>query len=233
MNKDEQYPLPTITHDLHPQRFAMAAGALIGVFGCGGCARDVMPLVEAIRLDAAQACFVDRAPETSKLNGYDVLSEQEFMQHNCGPKFFLIAINDSRIRERIAKNLEGHATPLSIAPKSSPVYHETRIDEGTIISEYCLVGSNVTIGKHVHINMISSVSHDCILRDYVTLAPRVTCNGNVTIEDHAYIGAGATIKQGIKIGAGATVGMGAVIIRDVPSGQTVVGNPGRPLLRRS
>ena len=32
--------------------------------------------------------------------------------------------------------------------------------------------------------------------DTLTFAPGVKCNGNVLIEDHAYIGTGAVLKQG-------------------------------------
>ncbi|HKI65822.1 MAG TPA: DapH/DapD/GlmU-related protein [Solirubrobacterales bacterium] len=45
----------------------------------------------------------------------------------------------------------------------------------------------------------------------------------------ASIGSGATILGGIRIGAGATVGAGAVVTRDVGPGETVAGNPARPL----
>jgi acetyltransferase-like isoleucine patch superfamily enzyme len=53
----------------------------------------------------------------------------------------------------------------------------------------------------------------------------VKCNGNIHIEDHAYIGAGAVIKQGtpaqpLVIGRGAVVGMGAVVTKSVPAGVT-------------
>lgn len=70
----------------------------------------------------------------------------------------------------------------------------------------------------------------------MTFAPGVKCNGNVVIEDHAYIGAGAVIKQGkpgepLVIGRGAVVGMGAVVTKSVPPGVTVVGNPARPLVK--
>ena len=80
----------------------------------------------------------------------------------------------------------------------------------------------------------SYVEHDCVIGDFVTFAPGVQCNGNVTIEDHVYVGAGAMIKQGkpgkpLVVGRGAVVGMGAVVTRDVPAGATVVGNPARAM----
>jgi UDP-2-acetamido-3-amino-2,3-dideoxy-glucuronate N-acetyltransferase len=49
------------------------------------------------------------------------------------------------------------------------------------------------------------------------------------VEQRASIGSGATILGGIRIGAGATVGAGAVVTRDVEPGETVAGNPARPL----
>jgi len=48
----------------------------------------------------------------------------------------------------------------------------------------------------------------------------------------SYVGARAVIRQQLRVGAGALVGMGAVVVRDVPDGATVVGNPARPLAPR-
>jgi UDP-2-acetamido-3-amino-2,3-dideoxy-glucuronate N-acetyltransferase len=49
------------------------------------------------------------------------------------------------------------------------------------------------------------------------------------VERGASIGSGATILGGVRIGAGATVGAGAVVTRQVEPGQTVAGNPARPM----
>jgi UDP-2-acetamido-3-amino-2,3-dideoxy-glucuronate N-acetyltransferase len=53
------------------------------------------------------------------------------------------------------------------------------------------------------------------------------------LEHGATIGSGATILGGVRIGTGATVGAGAVVTKDVEPGDTVIGNPARPLSRRA
>ena len=107
---------------------------------------------------------------------------------------------------------------------------EVTIGCGSILSPFVTLTSNISIGRHFHANLYSYVEHDCVIGDYVTFAPGVKCNGNVIVEDYAYLGAGAVIKQGlpsapIVIGRGAVVGMGAVVTKSVLPGQTVVGNP--------
>ncbi len=53
------------------------------------------------------------------------------------------------------------------------------------------------------------------------------------VERGASIGSGATILGGVRIGTGAVVGAGAVVSRDVAAGETVAGNPARPLRSRA
>lgn len=71
-------------------------------------------------------------------------------------------------------------------------------DNGTVFSPFITIAANITIGKCSHANLYSYFEHDCVIGDYVTFAPRVSCNGN--IHDYAYIGASAVIKQGTPTG---------------------------------
>jgi acetyltransferase EpsM len=51
----------------------------------------------------------------------------------------------------------------------------------------------------------------------------------VVVEDYASVGVGSSIKPGVNIGKGAIVGVGAVVIKDVEPGTTVVGVPAKPI----
>jgi serine O-acetyltransferase len=52
-----------------------------------------------------------------------------------------------------------------------------------------------------------------------------------TLQDGTVVGAGAKILGAVTIGAGAKIGAGAIVVRDVPPGATVVGVTGRLLDR--
>lgn len=210
-----------------------------GLVGAGGFAREVMPIVKNKILNLVQGrdmstCavyFIESDPQQKTINGMPLLSMQEFFQLQCTERYFNVAIGDSKVRNRLATEmmLQG-AKPMTIFAPQSIIYDANSIDEGAILCANTMITSNVRIGKFFHLNIYSYVAHDCIIGDYVTLAPNVNCNGNIHINDHAYIGSGAILKQGssskpLVIGEGAIVGMGAVVTKDVDPFTTVVGNP--------
>jgi sugar O-acyltransferase (sialic acid O-acetyltransferase NeuD family) len=209
---------------------------LIGVFGASGFGREVMPLLRYQFLARdVKLVFVDDSPPAEMLNGYDVLSYTQFNERDAHEKSITIAIADSRIRKQLTQRcLTDGVKIIDISADNVVKYDGVDIEEGSILCSSVTITSNVKIGKSFHANIYSYVAHDCVIGDFVTFAPSVKCNGNVVIDDHAYIGAGAIIKQGrpdkpLSIGRGAVIGMGAVVTRDVPPGVTVIGNPARAL----
>ena len=155
-----------------------------------------------------------------------------------GERYFNLAIADAALRRKLAELAcgPGAIAQTLIAPNAT-IYDENQIGEGAVICANTVITSNARIGRFFHLNIFSYVAHDCEIGDFVTFAPNVCCNGNVVIEDGAYIGTGAILRQGkpgqpLRIGAGAVVGMGAVVTQDVAAGVTVVGCPARPMLNR-
>jgi acetyltransferase-like isoleucine patch superfamily enzyme len=51
----------------------------------------------------------------------------------------------------------------------------------------------------------------------------------VVIEDDVWIGYNATVLKGVRVRAGAVIEPGALVLRDVPPGARVAGNPARPV----
>lgn len=209
---------------------------IIGIYGASGFGREVLPLVRE-QYAGAQLCFVDDGAQDSKLNGYTVFTYQDFLDLPQTDKSVIFAIANSKIREGLeTKCKEDGLSIASVKAANSIILDQVEIAEGAVLCHFTQLTSNIKIGKQFHANIYSYVAHDCVIGDYVTFAPKVQCNGNVHIEDHAYIGTGAIIKQGtparpIVIGKGAVVGMGAVVTKSVAPGVTVIGNPARPLTK--
>jgi acetyltransferase-like isoleucine patch superfamily enzyme len=84
-----------------------------------------------------------------------------------------------------------------------------------------IIQSSVKIGKHSIINTRASIDHDCVIQDYVHIAPGVILCGNVQIGE----GAGTTIMQGIRVGKWSVIGAGSVVLKDIPDHVTAVGSP--------
>lgn len=215
---------------------------LFGIYGAGGCARGIMPLARELLQGKADTSedlvFIDDAPSRpSHINKQRVLSYREFCQHSAKVKFAAIAIANGTIRARLAQSLHVDGIKSWTIKASNMVLMDAiELGEGALLSPFVTLTSNIRIGRHFHANLYSYVEHDCVIGDFVTFAPAVKCNGNIVIEDFAYIGTGAIIRQGepgkpLVIGRGAVVGMGAVVTKDVPASTTVVGNPARPLVQ--
>lgn len=212
------------------------------IFGASGYGREVMPLVrQQLQADlaagSADLVFVDDQPSATVMNGQRVLTYAQWLAEPASSRHMNVAIANSHVRQKLVARCTADGVQFYEARAANVVQlDDVQLGEGAVLCPFVTLTSNVRIGQHFHGNIYSYVAHDCVIGDFVTFAPGVMLNGNVHVEDHAYIGTGAVIKQGMPgqplvIGRGAVVGMGAVVTKSVPPGVTVVGNPARTLMK--
>jgi acetyltransferase-like isoleucine patch superfamily enzyme len=106
------------------------------------------------------------------------------------------------------------------------------IGEDTFIGHDVLIGGgdcNIVIGNCVDIAprvVVVAGSHEIDMLGEHS-AGRGISRG-ITIEDGAWIGAGAVIIGGVRIGNKAIIGAGSVVVHDIPPYTVAMGNPCRP-----
>ena len=100
----------------------------------------------------------------------------------------------------------------------------TTVCRGTLSNT--ILRDGCKIDDHVHIAHNVDIGEDA----FVIACAEVS--GGVKIGPRAWIAPNASILNQLSIGAGAVVGLGSVVIKSVPDGAVVAGNPAKQLLRQ-
>lgn len=86
------------------------------------------------------------------------------------------------------------------------------------------------IKKGAKLNTMVHIAHNCVIGEHTVITMPTHICGSVIVGDNCHIAA-TTIRNQCKIGNNAVLGLGSVVIKDVASGTTVVGNPAKPLVK--
>lgn len=148
---------------------------------------------------------------------------------------------------------DAHIRSHSVIYAGSVIGNRFETGHGVMIRELNEIGDDVSVGSHSVVEHHVQIGHgvrlhsNAFIPEYTVLEDGAWIGPNVVLTNAPYplgrgakeslvgprigqrakIGANATLLPGIIVGRDALVGAGAVVVRNVPDGKVVVGNPAR------
>lgn len=203
------------------------------IVGAGGFGREVAWLIEEINEEISEwniLGFIDEneAMYGEELNGYKVLGGLDKIGEFKNV-YIAIAIGNSKVRKDIVRKISTFDCKQAtlIHPNVIMDKKSNSIGKGCIICASNIITVNVNIGNYVIINLDSTVGHDVVLKDFVTIYPSVNVSGCCTIGQCVELGTGSQIIQGKTIGDYSIIGAGSVVVKDIEEKRTAVGVPAK------
>ena len=203
------------------------------VAGAGGHARSILEALQTSH-DAFEPIALtdpDPALHGATIGGVPIVGDDRMLSalRSDGIRAAALGlggIGDNRPRAALHEHLAALGFDLpAVAHGSSYVSPSATLAAASVVLAGAIVCAGASVGENVIVGSGTIVEHDCRVGDHAHLASGCVLGGAVRIATGAHVGLGATILQGRSVGAWATVGAGAVVTRDVPAGQTVVGCP--------
>lgn len=201
------------------------------ILGAGGLAREVY--------DLANYCygndpnfkirgFLSDGPSLIESYGYppvlSTVDEYEIKKDDV----FISGIGNVNDRKKVIGvicNKGGEF--INLIHPATVISPSVTLGRGIAIKAFCVLASNAKIGDYTFLQSSIICGHDVQIGNYCHINSFSFFAGCVKVNDLVTVNAGAKIVQGKQIGKGSIIGMGSVVIKDVPEGVKVFGNPAR------
>lgn len=188
------------------------------VIGAGGFGREI----KAVLGEPDIKFFVDDIYEdlTNNIIGLSKFNPEEYK--------VVVAVANPKDRYDIIQRLPSSTKYFTFIDPSVQIHgNDVEVGEGSIICAGTIITTNVKIGKHAHLNLITTIGHDCVIGDYFTTAPGVQISGNETIGDRVYFGTRSCIKEKLTVCNDVVVGMNAGVVSNIIEPGVYVGTPAK------
>lgn len=192
------------------------------IIGSGGFGREVKQLL----LDNNPNEIIDFFVEDfyANENSYP-LSKLDINEYEV-----IVAIGNPTVRKKIVDNLPKNTKYFTAIHKSVQILdNNIQIGEGSVLCSNVILTTNIKIGKHCQLNLLSTIGHDTEIGDYFTTAPGAKISGNCIIGNNVYFGTNASVREKIAICDNVTIGLNAGVVKNIYESGTYVGVPAKKL----
>lgn len=208
----------------------------VAIFGASGFSRECADIVLENNIESL--VYVDLFPTEPEYFGFPLVAEDQIPKLVEQGYVFVVGVGENSKRKKIVAKYPDLPFPNIIHPTAKFGNNQRDVlkyKKGNIITAGVCFTNNIEPGNFGIYNLNATIGHDCVIKDFINIAPGANISGNVFLDALSYIGTGASIIQGrdmnekILIGRGAMIGAGAVVTKNVGAGVTVAGVPAKPL----
>ena len=200
------------------------------IFTAGSAGRELFKLIQEINMKKNQWEVIGYVDIDLKKRGKFIDKKKVYHKINKPYKeniYAICGIMDPATRKKIYNQeilKNNYKIPNLIHP-SIIVPGSIKLGIGNIIFGNVHISYDVKIKNYCLISNFCDIGHNLSLGDHTTIMPSVSLGGNCIIKKETLIRSGALIHPNIKIGSNCKIGMGSLVIKDVKNNSSVVNYP--------
>lgn len=199
------------------------------IFGTGGFGREALScfvdFCKSKQTDYSEhATFIvdDEYYIEDNLMGIPIIKRSDF---KSGSGEVVIAIGDPMIRSKVVMSLPRETKYAKLIHPSAVISDWAEIGDGCIVCAGTIITTQIKIGQHAHLNLNSTIGHDCIIGDFFTSSPGVHISGECTIGSNVFIGTNTALREKLQICDNVLIGMASNVLKSILEPGVYIGNP--------
>ena len=195
------------------------------IIGAGGFGREAAWTAETAGHEVVGVCDDDpNAAPRSAGRAFLGLIEDAVRDGRipAGSRFFVAIGTNAARRALFERALACGLKAASILSPRALIAPNVIIGDGSYAGPGCVISIGTRIGRGVIVNNLASVGHDVAIGDFAQICPGAVISGGCIIGEEALLGSHATVIPLKRIGTRATLGAGALALRDIADGESLV-----------
>ena len=174
----------------------------------------------------------------SGINGWPVLcgtrDAYDTFKDDKSVKFVFALYRSDLLKERIelrnSLNIPMERF-LSFIHPSAYIARSAQLGSANIILANCAINNNVVMGDFNTVNTNSIIEHDTVIGCNNFIAAHTVIGSGLKIGNGNFTGLNCSIRNFVEIGDYNIIGMASNVIKNVSDGNTLIGNPAKPLVK--
>jgi len=144
---------------------------------------------------------------------------------------FALALADNTARLQAAVRLaEAGIRLVTVVHPAATVSPSAHLGDGAFIGPQAVVQTNALVGMAAIVNSAATVEHHGHVQSGAHVGSAAVLGSRAHVGQRTRLGNGSVVLPGVTIGNDATIGAGSIVLHDVADGQTLIGDPARPVI---